>query len=455
MTERLAAGDAILGAAHPTATPVPEVLARARPVETVDPREERASRDLFKFATLVSQLFLLLVVSYLFQVEERAYLRLLSLVVGLFAIHYWLPFRWKEPFWVAGSLAGAFVLLQPATALLLMGTGAVIYGVVISRFAYRFKLAVIATLAAAMASGRIVEPPAIPSQFWTVVGALFMFRLIVYLYDLRQVRGRPSALAFFAYFFPLPNYYFVLFPVIDFQTMRKGYYGRDIHDIARQGLAWMVRGSLHLLLYRVVYHLKPMAAPDVIASPSALLLLMVLTYLLYLRVSGQFHLIVGMLHLFGYDLPETNRRYFLAHSFSDLWRRINIYWKDFMVKIVFFPVYFRLRRRGELGAQVVATIAVFVATWLLHAYQWFWLRGSIQFTWPDGIFWGVLGGLVLVNLLLERRRPVRGALAARQSAVVRGGKVLATFVTMCVLWSLWSSRSVADWLDLLTWWRVG
>src|SRR5690606_3022662 len=134
---------------------------------------------------------------------------------------------------------------------------------------------------------------------------------------------------------------------------------------------------------------------------------MVMTYLLYLRVSGQFHIIVGLLHLFGYDLPETHRRYLLANSLTDFWRRINIYWKDFMVKMVYFPLYFRLRRRGDIRAQVIATSAVFVTTWLLHSYQWFWLRGEWLFTWPDTLFWGVLGALVIVNVVIEAKRGQR------------------------------------------------
>ena len=84
---------------------------------------------------------------------------------------------------------------------------------------------------------------------------------------------------------------------------------------------------------------------------------MVGTYLLYLRVSGQFHIIIGLMHMFGYDLPETHRRYLLASSLTDFWRRINIYWKDFMVKVVYFPVYFPVPEElAILRAKVVATV---------------------------------------------------------------------------------------------------
>jgi D-alanyl-lipoteichoic acid acyltransferase DltB (MBOAT superfamily) len=185
---------------------------------------------------------------------------------------------------------------------------------------------------------------------------------------------------------------------------------------------------------------------------------MVLTYMLYLRVSGQFHLIVGFLHLFGYDLPETHRKYLLARSLTDFWRRINIYWKDFMVKLVYFPVYFRLRRSGDVRAQVVATIVVFAVTWFFHAYQWFWLRGSFLMTWPDTLFWAILGGLVTVNLLIERKRPAKPVATTAASSwfsPVEILKTVGTFSVIVTLWSLWNSTSVTQWIDLITWWKVG
>jgi alginate O-acetyltransferase complex protein AlgI len=182
---------------------------------------------------------------------------------------------------------------------------------------------------------------------------------------------------------------------------------------------------------------------------------MVMTYLLYLRVSGQFHIIVGLLHLFGYDLPETHRRYLLAHSLTDFWRRINIYWKDFMVKMVYFPLYFRLRKSGDTRAQILATSAVFVTTWLLHSYQWFWLRGDWLFTWPDTLFWGILGALVVLNVLIEARRPQKRVVTGAQGYALRGVQIACTFSLITTLWFLWNASSLSEWLDVMTWWQIG
>ena len=139
--------------------------------------------------------------------------------------------------------------------------------------------------------------------------------------------------------------------------MRRSYSSNRMYQSAQTGAHWILRGTLHLLFYKIVFHLKDQipAHPD---SFAGLLKLMTYGYLLYTRVSGQFHIAVGMLCLFGYRLPETHRRYLLAHSIENLWRRINIYWKDFMWKMVYLPAYFALRKSGDLRARVLATALV-------------------------------------------------------------------------------------------------
>ena len=419
-----------------------------------DPRAAMARPDVARFTSLMAQLGLVLAVFYFYRIEEPAFGVLSVLVVAGFAIHYWLPFDWKQPFYITWSIAGAFVMLQPRTAVLLVGMGLALFGIVRTPLAFRTRLIVVASVAAVLIYARATMSFGIPFEFWPVFGSIFMFRFLVYLYDAAYAKERPALKDFLTYFFVLPNYYFVLFPVIDYQTHRQTYYRRNINDIAQQGVAWIARGTTHLVLYRLIYHWKgPSNAPETVTTFGALVMTMVLTYLLYLRVSGQFHIIIGFLHLFGYDLPETHRRFLLARSLTDFWRRINIYWKDFMVKLVYFPVYFRLRKQGEVRAQVIATLLVFVVTWLLHAYQWFWLRGEILLTWPDTLFWAILGGLVTVNLLLERRKPARG-IASPWRARLEPLKVAGTFCTIVALWSLWNAPSLAEWIDLVTWREV-
>ena len=408
-----------------------------------------------RFALLLIQVALLFVVFRQFRIEEPAFLAIAAIAFAGFAVHYWLPVGAKEWFFVALSLAGAFLVLDPVVAGSLIAGGFVIFGVLALPIAFGWRLAIIGILFGALMAGRATLAFGMPSQFWPLFGALFMFRLIVYLYDRKYGAGPSGLREFLAYFFLLPNYYFLLFPVVDFATMRRSRYRRDIHDVAQQGIEWMVRGTVHLLLYRLVEDWRGDPSPTTVTTLPALVANLVLTFMLYLRVSGQFHIIVGMLHLFGYDLPETNRNYGLATSFLDLWRRINIYWKDFMVKVCYFPVFFRLRKGGERRAQLVATGAVFFATWALHSYQYFWLRGSFLLTAPDVLFWALLGLLVMSNVALESPARKAAPQTGWKAYAHRGLRIAGTMGTFLVLWSLWSSSSVGAWLDLMTWWRIG
>ena len=147
-----------------------------------------------------------------------------------------------------------------------------------------------------------------------------------------------------------------------------------------------------------------MASREAIVTGTDAARYMVSTFLLYLKISGLFHIIVGMLHLYGFGLAETHHFYLFSTSFTDFWRRINIYWKDFIQKIVFNPAYFRLRKRGQTFAVATATLIAFAATWLFHSYQWFWIRGDFPIVWADIVFWFGLGLVVLVNVLLESRK---------------------------------------------------
>ena len=188
---------------------------------------------------------------------------------------------------------------------------------------------------------------------WPILGSMFMFRLIVYFYDLRHDKAQPGFVRTVAYFFMLPN---ACFPLVS---------GRRFQDIPAQLLR---RRRVHALsarhrLDRPRRH-APAAVSDHLLPPDArarrgddarrcLSQYLVTNFLLYLRVSGLFHLVVGMLHLFGFRLPETHNRYLLASSFTDFWRRINIYWKDFMQKVFYYPAVFRLKKLGTEKAIVV------------------------------------------------------------------------------------------------------
>jgi alginate O-acetyltransferase complex protein AlgI len=410
---------------------------------------ERSTPDVRRFAMLALQLALLLALFKVYNVEQPAFFSLSCLVFGGFAVAYWLPFRYKDSFVILISLAGAYVLLSPVVASILIATGLVLFAIVRTSLEFRWKVLILLGILSCFAYGRATGKIPLPKAFWPVFGAVFVFRMIVYMYDVKHTRDPLRFKEYLSYFFLLPNYYFLLFPVIDFHTFRKSYFQRDINVVAQQGVWWILRGTTHLFLYRIIYQLQSRIAPPVVPVALAVVLKIIAVYLLYLRVSGQFHIIAGMLHLFGYDLPETNRRYLLANSISDYWRRVNIYWKDFMVKIFYFPAYFKMRRSGELRAQLLATLLVFVLTWFLHAVQFFWLQGKFRVSYNDSLFWIILGTLVMANVWIDSRRRKRLPRPVRSARLLNVLQIAATFTVMAVLWSMWSANSMTEWLAFM------
>ena len=409
-------------------------------------------RDLRQFLPIVAHLGLLLAVFKVYRVEGRAFQLLVALALATLPVHYLVPYRWKKPLFVTVSIAGLALVFGPLCAGWVVGAAALLITVCRLPLAWGIRVATLAALAVAIAWIRPTPlAAAVPESVWPVLATMFMFRILIYLYELKHAKAPEPWVDTLSYFFLLPNYCFLHFPVVDYRTLHRGYFAREIHTTQRAGLAMMFQGTIHLLLYRLVYHDLLIPAEEV-QGLASLARYVACNYLLYLRVSGQFHMACGLLHLFGFQLPATHHHYLLATGFTDYWRRINIYWKDFMVRLVFNPVVFRLKRWPQPAALALATVVVFVTTWALHAYQSFWLRGVWGFSGPDALFWGILGALVLVNVQLDARRPrgrVNKAPVSLLGRLVRGAKITATLTTIALLWSLWSSPSVAAWVDLM------
>ncbi|MEZ4588648.1 MAG: SGNH/GDSL hydrolase family protein [Gemmatimonadales bacterium] len=418
--------------------------------------------DLARYATIAFELAALTVVLTVWQLEGPGlYERIAPLIFLGFLIHHALPAAWRPGFFLALSLAGILAVLGMANGLLVVGVGLLLIAIchLPVSFGARALLLVAAGVVLALARYNAL-PVRLPLVVWPVLSSIFMFRLAVYFYDLRHGNAPPGVFQRLSYFFMLPNVIFPLFPVVDSSIYHRRYYDVASPVLYQRGIDWILRGALHLLAYRFIYQRLTLAPADV-ADTLDLAQYMATTFGLYLRVSGQFHLIVGILHLFGHRLPETHQSYFLSSSFTDFWRRINIYWKDFIQKLVYYPVYFRLRKRGEVTGLVVATLVAFFVTWLLHSYQWFWILGEPLFSAPDTLFWSVLALLVLANVLIERKRGRIRKLASRgfsvREAFSLGIRTAATMLILTALWSIWTSGSTEEWVALFSAaeWRTG
>jgi len=425
----------------------------------------RAERrmDRIAFYKIEALLILLTGLAYAYRLEGRAFQIVLTMVAIGLPIYEALGERWRRPFVAWLTVVALGWVFGPVAAALVVGLTLGLIGICLAPIPWAVRAGIVAGVGVGLMALRNQPGLPVPAVFWPVAGSFLMFRMVIYLYELKHAKKPESFLDAVNYFLLPPNACFIHFPVVDYRTMQRTWLMGGLRETQREGLRMIFRGMIHLLGYRIIYH-ELLIAPGDVEDPATLARFLVCNYLLYLRVSGQFHIACGIIHLFGWRLPETHHNYLLANSFTDYWRRINIYWKDFMVRVFFNPTVFRLKRWPQPLALAAATVVVFLATWLLHAYQSFWLRGSWGFSTTDGLFWGILGVLVLINVQIDARRTRAGrrfrplkATEGRSASVWRRAgalakhslQVAATFTTIAVLWSLWSSPGVGEWLEMM------
>ncbi len=412
----------------------------------------------YQLFIFTAQLALILAVAHIFKIEENnGILKLTPLLFGGFIVHALLPLRLRPAFFLLISLYSIvmFLGLKHGGGMIVLGLGLIgICHIPIRLWARVVLLLAAAAFLALVRSETIATPwwGSLSSPVIPMLSIMFMFRIALYLHATEFSKQKVPITRRLSYFYLLPSLCFPLCPVMDFNNYCRTYYDKPAAEIYQKGMRWMLRGMFHLILYRLVYHyMTPMA--NEVQDLGGTVQFAVASYLLYLRVSGLFHLFIGILCLFGYNLPETHRLYYFASSFTDFWRRINIYWKDFMMTLVYYPIVMRVRRYGMTTAIAVASVVTLVLSWILHSYQFFWLRGQFHLGLQDALFWSILGVCVAINALMEYKtvRPasLKQPKFSLKSATLLSAKTVLMLTTMTTLWSFWTADSIPSWWSVM------
>ena len=174
---------------------LPSAPAEQRPGATLYRDEpETCRRALRPFLRNLAFLGLLLLVFKVYRIEERAFQgrafqMLVTLAFVALPFHYLAPFRWKKPLFVAVSLAGLFWVFGVQVAAVVLGFAAVLIGICSLPIPWISRAAIMSALAAALACARPgMASNIIPDNVWPIVASMFMFRMILYLYELKHAK---------------------------------------------------------------------------------------------------------------------------------------------------------------------------------------------------------------------------------------------------------------------------
>ncbi len=412
-----------------------------------------SARRLGFFLIALVQLIALLFVVKKFAIEKNSGISEISpIIISSFIITTFLPLRFRPFVFFTTSIVVIYFAFGFFSGSLLIGGGLTLFAICHLPMRLLFKSILIVfvfTVMSILRADLFHAPRA--ALIVPFLASMFMFRIILYLYEQKY---NPVSVSFWQrlnYFFLFPNSCFLFFPIVDFKTSVKTYYSIPDNELWQKGIRWILRGVFHIIGYRIIYHYVFISSTEVI-DLTTLFQHMFSSYALILRLSGLFHFIIGLLCMFGFNLPPAFNNYFLATGFVDLWRRINIYWREFMLKIFFYPVLFKIRKRIPKYALPVAMICVFIVTWLLHNYQFFWLRGNLKIVATDIVFWLTLGACITINAVLIEKSLLR--LTKQKNRYLNYFfntlKTCVLFLFMSVMWSLWTSDSIDDWVYLLS-----
>lgn len=209
---------------------------------------------------------------------------------------------------------------------------------------------------------------------------LFFIKLIYYLYEITTL-GKDLAsykfIDFFIYFFFFPFLFLVHLPMSYNTFTRSLSEEREkLHQLMNNGLRLIALG-LSLLAanyFMEAYLFSNQPIFDYIylyyhlMSGYQLFMYLTLSFLVfYFWIGGSVHLLIGLLNIFGFDMYPGFQYALLSKDLLEFWRRWHIYFREFLVSTIFYPISFFFMRRGRNYTGIfIAGIVTFAGATFFH-----------------------------------------------------------------------------------------
>lgn len=155
------------------------------------------------------------------------------------------------------------------------------------------------------------------------------------------------------------------------------------------------------------------------------LIMLFYTFEIYFDFSGYSDMAVGVSKILNIDLPINFDSPYKALSIRDFWKRWHISLTRFLTKYIYIPL--GGSKKGILRTYI-NTIIVFLVSGIWHGANWTF------------IIWGLIHGLLSVfDRLFEKPK-------GKLNHIV---KWYSTFFAVNILWLLFRSESIGQWLELI------
>ncbi len=207
--------------------------------------------------------------------------------------------------------------------------------------------------------------------------------------------------------------------------------------LLRKGVTTVVIATLHLLAVPIISHAMAGYRLDwrfaqTIESQSWLAVWLALNLFhlqIYFAKYGYEQLGIGIARLFGFDIKDNFANPLASNTYAAYWRRWNIYFRDLLVSLVYYPTLLSLSRalpRSKWLNLSLACAATFGANYvfLLFSHQLFVSPSNtatrFDVMWTLAIFDLCQTLLVVLSLAIESRFPLRRGRFASWPATLLG-----------------------------------
>lgn len=164
---------------------------------------------------------------------------------------------------------------------------------------------------------------------------------------------------------------------------------------------------------------------DMSTSLDWIIIMLSYTFEIYFDFSGYSDMAVGVSKCFNIDLPINFDSPYKALSIRDFWKRWHISLTVFFTKYLYIPL--GGSRKGKVRTYINILI-VFLTSGIWHGANWTF------------ILWGILHGLFnVIDRISEKYK----------KNILNFIKWICTFIIVNILWLLFRSESIEQWLHLL------
>lgn len=409
----------------------------------------------FRFILTLLWLFSSTFLIYFLEIENSKGFREVAIILSAaFLVYIFVPLKYRKLFLVALAFGVEVYLVG---ALLAVGIFVLILFFTLLTYVknknVRTVLIIVSIILCVLIFSKIIVVPFVRNVL--LFGALFlMLRYIYLLYELSYFKRSPLFIERLGYLFLIPNACFPLFPALDPKEYLNAFYNVSFLVSLNRALHNITIGIIHTLIYRIIYFYFSPSSYEIEGFWTWLNFILS-SYSLIFRLSGLFYLAVGFLELFGFKFRPVFDHVYFATGFVDLWRRVNLNWREFMMRVFYYPFMFRFKKYNPVIVLFFCINIMFFVSWFLHSWQWFWIKGSGYFYLTDILFWMIFGIIVSIQSVRAYLKFNRTPDTKQDNYFVDSVKLVLMLFVMCVLWSMWTSSSLTEFIYIGTFAKTG